>query len=192
MIVYTVRGGVSAVIWTDVVQMFIYVAGALRGVLRRCCSRSPAAGARSSPRRARGQVHGLRLHADPTRVYTFWAGVLGGVALTLATHGTDQFLVQRLLSARSARDAAGGPDPQRLHRLRAVRAVPGHRRDALHVLPAHAAAAAARHATTRCCRSSSSRRCRTASPASSSRRSSPRRCRRRSTRWRRRRSTTSI
>ena len=39
------------------------------------------------------------------RVYTLWAGLLGGVALTLATHGTDQFLVQRLLSARSAREA---------------------------------------------------------------------------------------
>ena len=37
-----------------------------------------------------------------------WAGVLGGVALTLATHGTDQYLVQRLLSARCARGAAGG------------------------------------------------------------------------------------
>src|SRR6185369_740202 len=45
---------------------------------------------------------------DPTRVYTFWAGLFGGIALTLATHGTDQFLVQRLLSARSARDAGRG------------------------------------------------------------------------------------
>jgi solute:Na+ symporter, SSS family len=41
-------------------------------------------------------------------VYTLWAGLLGGVALTLATHGTDQYLVQRLLSARSAREAAHG------------------------------------------------------------------------------------
>jgi Na+/proline symporter len=40
--------------------------------------------------------------------YTLWAGVIGGVALTLATHGTDQFLVQRLLAARSAREAARG------------------------------------------------------------------------------------
>jgi SSS family solute:Na+ symporter len=45
---------------------------------------------------------------DPTKVYTFWAGLFGGIALTLATHGTDQFLVQRLLSARSARDAGRG------------------------------------------------------------------------------------
>ena len=68
MIVYTVRGGVSAVIWTDVVQMFVYLAGAL----------------------------------------LVFFGLLGGIALTLATHGTDQFLVQRLLSARSARDASTG------------------------------------------------------------------------------------
>jgi Na+/proline symporter len=40
--------------------------------------------------------------------YTFWAGLIGGVALTLSTHGTDQFLVQRLLAARSAREAARG------------------------------------------------------------------------------------
>jgi Na+/proline symporter len=43
-----------------------------------------------------------------SRPYTLWAGILGGVALTLSTHGTDQFLVQRLLSARSAREAARG------------------------------------------------------------------------------------
>jgi len=45
---------------------------------------------------------------DISRVYTFWAGILGGVALTLATHGTDQFLVQRLLSAKSSKDASSG------------------------------------------------------------------------------------
>jgi Na+/proline symporter len=43
-----------------------------------------------------------------SRPYTFWAGIIGGVALTLSTHGTDQFLVQRLLSARSSREASRG------------------------------------------------------------------------------------
>jgi Na+/proline symporter len=45
---------------------------------------------------------------DITRTYTLWAGIFGGVALTLSTHGTDQYLVQRLLSARSARAASTG------------------------------------------------------------------------------------
>jgi SSS family transporter len=108
MIVYTVRGGVSAVIWTDVVQMFVYVAGALLvffGLLRLI-----PGGWETVVQVAGGAGHFrvLDFSLDPSRVYTFWAGLFGGIALTLATHGTDQFLVQRLLSARSARGAAGG------------------------------------------------------------------------------------
>ena len=108
MIVYTVRGGVSAVIWTDVVQMFVYVAGALL-VLFGLLNLIPG-GWDEVVRTAGGAGH-FRVFdftTDPKRVYTFWAGLLGGVALTLATHGTDQFLVQRLLSARSARAASAG------------------------------------------------------------------------------------
>jgi solute:Na+ symporter, SSS family len=108
MIVYTVRGGVSAVIWTDVVQMFVYIAGAL-AVFATLLVQIP--GGWSEVLRvggAAGKFQILDLTWSWTRTYTLWAGVLGGVALTLATHGTDQFLVQRLLSARSARDAGRG------------------------------------------------------------------------------------
>lgn len=106
MIVYTVRGGVSAVIWTDVVQMFIYVGGALLvffGLLQLI-----PGGWAEVTRTASSHFTVFDFSTDPKRVYTFWAGLLGGVALTLATHGTDQFLVQRLLSARSAREASTG------------------------------------------------------------------------------------
>ncbi len=108
MIVYTVRGGVSAVIWTDVVQMFVYIAGALVvfvGLLHLI-----PGGWGEVVRTAGGAGHFqiFDFSTDPRRVYTFWAGLIGGVALTLATHGTDQFLVQRLLSARSAAQAATG------------------------------------------------------------------------------------
>jgi solute:Na+ symporter, SSS family len=108
MIVYTTRGGVSAVIWTDVVQMFVYVAGALVvffALLQRIdggWSAIVAAG------HAAGKFRIFDPSFDPSQVYTVWSGLLGGVALTLATHGTDQFLVQRLLSARSARSASSG------------------------------------------------------------------------------------
>ena len=37
--------------------------------------------------------------------YTFWAGILGGCFLTTASHGTDQLIVQRLLSARDEADS---------------------------------------------------------------------------------------
>jgi SSS family transporter len=108
MIVYTVRGGASAVIWTDVVQLFVYVAGAwvvffsLLALIPGGWSEVVRAGT------AAGKFRVFDLSLTFARPYTLWAGILGGVALTLATHGTDQFLVQRLLSARSAREAARG------------------------------------------------------------------------------------
>lgn len=106
MIVYTVRGGVSAVIWTDVVQMFVYVGGAFMvfaGLLRLI-----PGGWDEVTRTAATHFTVFDFSTDPNRVYTFWAGLFGGIALTLATHGTDQFLVQRLLSARSAKAASSG------------------------------------------------------------------------------------
>jgi solute:Na+ symporter, SSS family len=108
MIIYTVRGGAAAVIWTDAVQMFIYLAGALLvfwALLERIPGGWDAVVASGS---AAGKFAVLSLSADPTVTYTIWAGVIGGVALTLATHGTDQFLVQRLLTARSAAEARLG------------------------------------------------------------------------------------
>ena len=55
-----------------------------------------------------GHFQVLDFSTDPQLAYTFWAGLFGGIALTLATHGTDQFLVQRLLSARSLSAASTG------------------------------------------------------------------------------------
>jgi solute:Na+ symporter, SSS family len=108
MIIYTVRGGVSAVIWTDVVQMFVYLAGAFV-VLAALLARIPGGfhGVMATATAAH-KIVVLDFSTDPHVVYTFWAGLIGGLALTLATHGTDQYLVQRLLSARSARHASWG------------------------------------------------------------------------------------
>ena len=108
MIVYTVRGGASAVIWTDVVQMFVYVAGAGL-VFYALLQRIPGGWTEVvSAGFAAGKFAVLNVSTDPKALYTIWSGLVGGIALTLATHGTDQFLVQRLLSARSAREASAG------------------------------------------------------------------------------------
>jgi SSS family solute:Na+ symporter len=108
MIIYTVRGGAAAVIWTDVVQMFVYLAGAVM-VFLALLDRIPGGWAEvAASGEAAGKFVVLNLSTDPRAIYTLWAGLAGGVALTLATHGTDQFLVQRLLSARSERDAKLG------------------------------------------------------------------------------------
>ncbi len=108
MILYTVRGGVSAVIWTDVVQMFVYIAGAAAVAISLVTRISGGWATVVEAGRAAGKFVIFDLSLDWSRPYTLWAGILGGIALTLATHGTDQFLVQRLLSARSAREAARG------------------------------------------------------------------------------------
>ena len=108
MIVYTVRGGASAVIWTDVVQLFVYVAGAAV-VFVSLLALIPGGWAevvRTGSAAGKFQMFDLSLVLS--RPYTLWAGLVGGVALTLSTHGTDQFLVQRLLAARSEREAARG------------------------------------------------------------------------------------
>jgi SSS family transporter len=108
MILYTTRGGVSAVIWTDVVQMFVYIAGA--GLVGYALLDRIDGGwaAVVEAGRAANKFTVVDLSLDPSRPYTLWAGLLGGATLTLATHGTDQFLVQRYLAARSPRAAAAG------------------------------------------------------------------------------------
>src|SRR6476469_2450236 len=79
MIVYTVRGGVSAVIWTDVVQMFVYIAGAgavaiaLLGRINGGWAEVMRVGAET------GRFVFLDTAFDLTRAYTLWAGLLGGV-----------------------------------------------------------------------------------------------------------------
>ena len=108
MIWYTMRGGVAAVIWTDVVQMFVYVAGALIVLLAVWQKISGGIDDVIRIGSAAGRFTVLDWSTDPRRVYTIWSGLIGGIALTLATHGTDQFLVQRLLSARSPGEASRG------------------------------------------------------------------------------------
>jgi SSS family transporter len=108
MIVYTMRGGVSAVIWTDVVQMFVYVAGA--GVVAVALLDRIDGGWSEVVRvgRETGRFVAINPALNFSLPYTLLGATLGGVFIALSTHGTDQFLVQRLLSAKSQRDAARG------------------------------------------------------------------------------------
>jgi SSS family transporter len=103
---YTFEGGMTAVIWTDVVQMALYVAGAL---LSFAVLLNHIPGGWAHVAAVAGPAGKFRIFDFDFawtrqffgRPYTFWAGVLGGCFLTTASHGTDQLIVQRLLSARS-------------------------------------------------------------------------------------------
>jgi SSS family solute:Na+ symporter len=109
-IVYTFEGGMTAVIWTDVVQMSLYVAGAVVSFFV-ILGHIPGGWAHVvAAAGAAGKFHLFDFHFAPTmqffsRSYTFWAGLAGGCFLTMASHGTDQLLVQRLLSARDERQS---------------------------------------------------------------------------------------
>jgi len=101
-LIYTFEGGLTAVIWTDVVQLFIYlgctivtffvilglIPGGWQGVL-----------SSAGPKFA---VWDFSLNFGIP--YTFWGGVIGGAFLNTASHGVDQLIVQRLLAARNERD----------------------------------------------------------------------------------------
>src|SRR5205085_11608736 len=107
-LVYTFEGGLAAVIWTDVVQTFIYVAGTVIGLITIL---HLVPGGWTSVHEIATSLHKFRIFDTSTigefpwlnlsRPYTLWAGIIGGAFLTTASHGTDQLIVQRLLAARN-------------------------------------------------------------------------------------------
>ena len=107
---YTFEGGMTAVIWTDVVQMTLYVAGAIASF---AIILGKIPGGWEHVALVAGAAHkftifDFRFTPDMeffSRTYSFWAGIAGGCFLTTATHGTDQLMVQRLLSARDERQS---------------------------------------------------------------------------------------
>lgn len=104
-IAYTYLGGMAAVIWTDAIQLVVYLVGAVVAALV-LLGKIP--GGWNEVVAVAGAAHKFNLFDftfDLSRSYTFWSGVIGGAFLTTATHGTDQLMVQRYLSARNARQA---------------------------------------------------------------------------------------
>lgn len=102
-LVYTFLGGMKAVIWTDVVQFVLYLGGGLVA-LWSLLGQIPG-GWTTVVTEARGKLAVFDFTFAWDANYTFWAGLLGGTFLTLASHGTDQLMVQRLLAARNLRDS---------------------------------------------------------------------------------------
>jgi solute:Na+ symporter, SSS family len=105
-ILYTFEGGMKAVIWTDVAQLLLYLTGSaitfwvllhrIPGGWSEVTQTAAATGHKL-------QVFDFSFHWATK--YTFWSGIIGGAFLTMASHGTDQTIVQRLLAARDLRDS---------------------------------------------------------------------------------------
>jgi Na+/proline symporter len=104
MIVFTLIGGIEAIVWIEVVQLAIYVGGALAAalVLIDSTGLEPAFAIGI----AAGKFHLFDFSFDLTKTFTFWSGLIGGTFLTLSTHGTDQYMVQRYLCTDNPRSAS--------------------------------------------------------------------------------------
>ncbi|HEY3171938.1 MAG TPA: sodium:solute symporter [Thermoanaerobaculia bacterium] len=97
MILFTFFGGMEAVIWIEVVQLGIYVAGAIAAAVVLLAKIPGGWDAAQALGEAHGKFRVFHFEWDVTRPFTFWSGLIGGCFLTMSTHGTDQYLVQRYL-----------------------------------------------------------------------------------------------
>ena len=104
-IVYTYRGGMKAVVWTELVQAGVYIMGGIAAIV--LIGRGVDGGWTGIMAAARGQgkLQLIDTYLGIDRPHTVLAGLLGGGFLAMASHGADQLIVQRLLSSRSLRDA---------------------------------------------------------------------------------------
>jgi solute:Na+ symporter, SSS family len=104
-VLYTFEGGMKAVIWTDVAQLLLYLTGSavtffvllhrIPGGWSEVAQVAAAAG---------DKLRVWDFSLNLATKYTFWSGLIGGAFLTMASHGTDQTIVQRLLAARNEAD----------------------------------------------------------------------------------------
>lgn len=105
-VLYTFEGGMKAVIWTDVAQLLLYLTGSVATFLF-LLHKIPGGWSEVTQvaAMAGNKLNFLDFSFSLATKYTFWSGLIGGAFLTMASHGTDQTIVQRLLAARNQRDS---------------------------------------------------------------------------------------
>lgn len=104
-LVYTYEGGMRAVVWTDVLQTVVYLAGGFAALYLIGNGVEGGWSAILSRAGGEGKLRIIDLSADVSKPHTLWAGVIGGGFLSMASHGADQLIVQRLLASSNLRDA---------------------------------------------------------------------------------------
>ncbi len=106
MIVFTFYGGMEAVIWVEVVQLVIYIGGAAAAAVVLIQNIDGGLSGAIALGEQFNKFSVFDFGWDITKTYTFWSGLLGGCFLTMSTHGTDQYLVQRYLCTSKPFSAA--------------------------------------------------------------------------------------
>jgi SSS family transporter len=106
-VIYTLVGGAKSVIWNDGIQFAIYMLGAAAAFMIVIVNMPGGLASLLQYASDTDKLHLFDFDFSLTKpTMTFWSGLVGGAFLTAATHGTDQLMVQRYLSARSQGDAA--------------------------------------------------------------------------------------
>jgi len=98
--VYTYIGGMKAVVWTDAVQLVLFVAG---GIYALCYIPTLIDGgwsAAMAKATEAGKLVWLNTDFTFSAPFNLWMGVIGGTVMVMSTHGADQIIVQRVLAAR--------------------------------------------------------------------------------------------
>lgn len=102
-LIYTYLGGIKAVIWLDVLQLIIYLTGVLLAMAALLKGIPGGWSEILAVGNATAKFKIFDSHFDLTTSYTIFSGFIGGCFLTMASHGTDQLMVQRLLTCRDLR-----------------------------------------------------------------------------------------
>lgn len=104
-VIYTYHGGMRAVVWTDVLQTLVYLAGGAAAIILIGQHVSGGWSSILANASAAGKLQMIDLYTGIDRPHTVLAGLIGGAFLSMASHGADQLIVQRLLASGNLREA---------------------------------------------------------------------------------------
>jgi len=102
---WTIMGGITTVIWTDAIQCLLFTLGAIAALVFAATTIDGGLATIVSEAYHAGKLRAINLSIDPKVAYTLWCGLIGFSCLTLASHGTDQLMVQRMFTCKNAGDA---------------------------------------------------------------------------------------
>ena len=100
-LVYTYVGGIKAVVWTDAVQMVLFVAGGLFALFYIPTLIEGGWSAAMAKASEAGKLAWLNTDFSFGAPFNIWMGVIGGTVLVMASHGADQLIVQRVLACKN-------------------------------------------------------------------------------------------
>jgi SSS family transporter len=104
-VLWTWLGGITTVIWTDVIQFFVFLVGMIAALVFVLVDIPGGWGEMIRVAAEHGKLRLWNLSTDPNQAFTLWAGLFGNTIMCLAIYGTDQTMAQRMFCCRGPRQA---------------------------------------------------------------------------------------